>query len=133
MATLAESLSTCEAAAAAAGVSASGGSYNFPTAYRIALAGYPIARRAWAGQYDAAPARWITCERGVWWDNRAGVRSILVQGEAPSLTEADYLAADWRVPAGSLVSGIAERPGFPRPVGGGSTPTFDVYNPPSRI
>lgn len=133
MPTLAESLSTCEAAAAAAGVSASGGSYNFPTAYRIALAGYPIARRAWAGQYDAAPARWITCERGVWWDNRPGSRSILVQGDAPSLTLADYYATDWRVPAGALVSGIAERPGFRAEIGAGSTPTFDVYNPPSKV
>jgi hypothetical protein len=132
MATLLESLTACEAASAEAGA-VDGVSVNFPTAYAIAQAGIPIARRAWAGEYDAAPARWITAERGAWFDNRPGVRALLQVGDSPSLTEADYRAQDWRVPSGTRLTGIAARPDFPRSGDGGSEPLFDVFNPPSKL
>lgn len=132
MATLTDSLTSCESAALEAGET-DAVSVNFPTAVSIARSGIPIARRAWASEFDSAPARWITCERGAWFDNREGTRSLLQIGDSPSLTEADFLAQDWRVPSGSRISGITPRPDFPRSGDGGNQPLFDVYNPPKKL
>jgi len=106
---------------------------NFPTAYRYALAGRPIARQSWAEEFDLDPPRWITYERGAWFENLPNVRRLMQVGDEPSLTESDYLAQDWRLPTGAATGGVAPQPDFPRSGDASTAPRFDVYSPPASI
>lgn len=101
---------------------------NFPTAYLFALAGYPIARSIWAGEFENGPSRWISFEGGAWFDNRAESKSLLVSGDSPSLTFGDYSGADWVV-YGSPVLSITPQKPFPDTPFTHDVPKFDVLAP----
>ena len=105
---------------------------NYPTAHQYLENGNPIARAAWAGEFDELPKRWLTKQGVIVSDNRETGRLNWTQGESATLTEADLRAQDW-VTSPGVTEIFPEQADFPGGVTETETPTFDVHAPPVNV